>query len=293
MENINMLLDKINEIGYKEISKQEKHEILSKLWVKVWENLDDQDFPIQEVYNTYLNHENTSFIIDQPPIIKKIDLEKIKETLLNFEKNHYLTQEEAIMLLDWTINNARYSIEKLGIFIMENSLNGYCELGQVLTIMPFEKIGLKVTKNCARECFFYPYNYVFGTVTFPIFADKITMKTYLLDVSYRQFFTTTRCNEGMYNVKGFFDLPTSPAPGYFVEDKEFAKKLMADGYILLTEQNAKKYGEPFYKTSLEKGEISNFSEDYFENILKKTGDYIITDFEDLLLEFPNKKTKMK
>ncbi len=291
MEKLEILLQKINFVGYQNIPNQEKHKILSILWENVWNEIKDSNFPLEEVYNTYLCNESTSFLINQPPIIKKVDIEKVKEALFHFEKHRYFTQEEVYLLLDWSINNARLNIEKLGVFIANNSLNGYCELGQLLTIMPFEKIGLSVTKNTTHTSFLYPYDHAFGTVTFPVLLGTIVLKSYLIDVTYRQFFTTIRCNEGMYFTKEAFDLPHFPAPGYFVKDKKFAKKLMADGYILLTEQNAKKYGEPFYKCSLEKGENTYFKGNYLKNILEKKEAYLTKDIEELNIEFPYRKSK--
>ena len=49
-------------------------------------------------------------------------------------------------------------------------------------------------------------------------GEKIEEKTFLIDTTYRQFFTSIRCNEGMYLNKS--NEINRPDPGFFVKNKE-------------------------------------------------------------------------
>lgn len=168
-------------------------------------------------------------------------------------------------------------------------MNGYCELGQSLSIRVFEKLGLKVTKNNASDLMNFDLNHNFGTVTFPIkYDNKIIEQSFLIDTTYRQFFTSIRCNEGMYLNKS--SEISKPDPGYFVKDKDFAKNLMRDGYILLDEITAKLYGEPFYLASLDKDDIVIVNNiDFYNNIVNSISDYKldIEELEGLEVSFPS------
>ena len=164
--------------------------------------------------------------------------------------------------------------------------------------MPLENLGLEVTKNSATTCFNYPFNHVFGTVTFPYQDDgRVVDKTYLIDSTYRQFFSTIRCNEGRYYIEEEnTNLKVAPDPGYFVTDINFAKTLMKDGYIELNSENAKKYGEPFYKAGISLKNIKslhNSSIDYYSNIIFNNEDYKVNknELDGLNLVFPIIKSK--
>lgn len=95
---------------------------------------------------------------------------------------------------------------------------------------------MKVTKNTARYCFDYPYNHAFGTVRFSIVENgKPVEKYFLIDTTYRQFFIKEKCSKIHYYLGDMI----APTIGYFIEDEEFAKTLMEDGFIELTPLTAK------------------------------------------------------
>ena len=304
MKALKEILNTIMDIYNKDLDNDKKHELLSTLWTRYYKLSEKLNIKLDEAYNLYLIGENESYIIYQEPERKRIDKEKLQEVL-----NHYkeikdnnleegLTSEEIKILLDYSVENARIAFDSLGINVKTNSLNGLCELGQALTIMPLENLGLKVTKNSASLCFSYPFNHVFGTVTFPYQDnERVIDKTYLIDSTYRQFFSTMRCNEGRYYTEEEnTGLKVAPDPGYFIEDKAFAKTLMRDGYVELTEENAKKYGEPFYQASISLKDIKlphNSDIDYYSNIMFNNEDYKVSksELEGLNLVFPsNEKT---
>ena len=195
-------------------------------------------------------------------------------------------------------------IRGFGISVEENSLNGFCEIGQVLTIMPFEEKKFKVTKNTANHSFGYPWNHAFGTVTCTVEKDNQQVeKTYLIDITYLQFFTSTRCNEGRYDaLEENTMMPTSPDPGYFLitkKEKRFAQELIEKGYVELTEEHAKIYADGFRKASLLKEERDTVLPeiDAKRQILETSIDYVFNSEElkdfDIPSIFPtqNKLTK--
>ena len=305
METLKEILNTIMEVYNEDLDNDKKHQLLSTLWTRYYKLSEKLNIKLDEAYNLYLIGENESYIIYQEPERKRIDNKKLEIAL-----NHYneiknngfkegLTEEEIKILLDYSVENARKSFENLGINVKTNSLNGLCELGQALTIMPLENLGIEVTKNSATACFNYPFNHVFGTVTFPYQDNgRVIDETYLIDSTYRQFFSTMRCNEGRYYTEEEnTNLKVAPEPGYFITDIDFAKTLMKDGYIELTKDNAKKYGEAFYKASIPLKELYKLdtkdNKDYYSLILLDNADYIVrkSELEGLNLEFPKTSNK--
>ena len=234
MEILKDILNTIMNVYNEDLDNDKKHKILSALWTRYYKLSEKLNINLDEAYNLYLIGENESYIIYQEPERKEINKEKLQETLKHYKKikdnvfKEGLTEEEIKILLDYSVENARKTFDSLGINVKTNSLNGLCELGQALTIMPFENLGLEVTKNSAGLCFNYPFNHVFGTVTFPYQDNgRVVDKTYLIDSTYRQFFSTMRCNEGRYHKEEEnTGLKVAPDPGYFITDIDFAKTLM-------------------------------------------------------------------
>ncbi len=305
METLKEILNTIMNVYSHSMSNDEKHKLLSSLWTKYYKLSDEMGVKLDEAYNLYLIGENESYRIYQEPERKIVDNKKLVEALEHYNEvknNNFkegLKEEEIKVLLDYSVENARRAFEMLGINLKTNSLNGLCELGQALTIMPFEDLGFSVTKNSATICFNYPFNHVFGTVSFP-YQDhgRVVDKTYLIDSTYRQFFSTIRCNEGRYYTEEEnTNLRVAPDPGYFIEDIDFAKTLMRDGYIELNNENAKKYGEAFKKASISLDEIDKLSEldniDYYTFIISSNEDYNVNynELDGFSLTFPKDKER--
>lgn len=302
-------LDQLSDVYMRYYNNDERHKAAAELWTKYYKRSKEMGISLDEAYNMSLMYENESYIINQNPIRQKIDSKTVSEIVhklyfANKENEESkmlvdgITYNEANILLMWSVENTRKILSKMGIDIENNSLNGFCELGQAVSLLPYEELGLYVTKNKAKECFNYPYNHAFGTVSIPIIDnDKVILKTYLIDTTYRQFFSTVRCNEGRYYIDENDDgIETTPAPGFFVKDKEFAKKLMGNGYIELTEETAKKYGEPFYLSSLKLGEKkSDLNFNYYNSIIKNIGSYSIDldEIEDFNYNFPIEVDEVK
>ena len=290
MEELNQMLSLIMEIADKDIDNDQKHKLISELWTNYYKLASLLNVELDE--NVSLLLENSSFIVKQDSIKKEIDYELLNETIKKIKNNWGIAEEEAINLLNWTIENTKSNLStilnQLGRDVESDSLSGFCEVAQALTLMPLENIGIKVTKNNATDCFEYPHNHAFGTATFNIIEDNnLVEKTYLIDATYRQFFTTSRCNTGLYYKKN----GSSPDPGYFANEK-FARNLLKNGYIELNEITAKLYGLPFYKSSLSINSDA-IDIDYYNNIINGVSIYLATpsDIEDFNIDFPKNKSR--
>lgn len=249
---------------------EEKHEILADLWTKYYQLCEEKGLYLEESDELCLDGENKSFIFVTNTELKSPRFEYLENalrklnsnTLFDPENDNYnvsFSEQEAESLLDWTISHARKSLRNLGIDVLGTSLRGLCELGQALTLYPFQQKDFIISINQARLSFDYNKNHYFGTVTIPVINNnQVIEKVYLLDLTYLQFFSTVRCNEGMYDAyeeNGFSK--SSPDPGYFLtseEEKAFAKELVEKGYIELTDETAKMYAKGFRKSSLSKEE---------------------------------------
>lgn len=76
-------------------------------------------------------------------------------------------------------------------------------------------------------------------------------KSYIVDLTYLQFFSVSRCNKDMYKEKDGLTY-MAPDPGYYYmenRDKEnVARAILENGYIELNEDNLKTYLDSFYET---------------------------------------------
>lgn len=299
MEKLAKILNLILETSEKNIDNDEKHNLLSELWTKYYKLAKELNVSTNEAYNINLITEENSFIVNQESVNNIMNYEMLSNSVDKIKNNIPLSLEEAKNILNWTVFNTKRNLStilnSLNLDVNKCSLTGFCEVSQALSLMPLESIGLNVTKNRAQDCFEYPYNHVFGTVTFQISENSKTVnKTYLIDITYRQFFKTNKCNEGIYYIEDEYGDNAVPDPGYFA-DKEFAKKLLKDGYIELTEETAKLYGLPFFKSSLD---INNKEKkcniDFYNNIMNNTFIYSAydTDLEGFDFEFPHYKSRL-
>lgn len=281
MEELEEVLNEIEKTYYTMEISNEKHQKLERLWTAYYQILKKENIESSRGYQLYLLGENESFMTEARYKIPVIEKEKLQEVLGKLERNITLTEEEMKVLLNQAVSYARKMIGSFGISVEENSLNGFCEIGQALTIMPFEERNFKVTKNTANKSFGYPWNHAFGTVTCTVQEeDTYVEKTYLVDITYRQFFSTNRCNEGRYDaLEENTSLPTAPDPGYFLtteREKLFAQELIENGYIELTEENAKIYADGFRKASLLKDQRDSILPeiDAKKQILETSMDYV-------------------
>lgn len=185
------------------------------------------------------------FTIDQKPTLHQID----EESLFSLNPNEGLTKQQAIELLKWTVNNTRQNIDK-SINDRKNeqdsvydnsSLTGWCGFSQFSSLYPLSEMGLKITVNNISE--FGGNRHAFGTVEIPILDNgEIINKRYIIDCTYRQFFTLP------FNVVSRY-IHTKPDIGLIIntdsEETKFAKELLQNGFVEATKENLEKYIKPF------------------------------------------------
>lgn len=211
---------------------------------------------------------DTLFIIESTPFDYEINEEKKNGALAHLEatleRNEVelvegLSKEEAEILLQCVVQNTRLALAKQEGNVenfMKASLDGACGYAQGLTALSLEELHVPITINNTR---FFPdcqIRHAFITCTFPIQeASKTTLKHFLIDTTYRQFFRTIYCNEGrLYNGDSSVKNKTGIDPGYYLmqsqEGQDFSKELLTKGYIELTDENMRLYGFGFSCTSL-------------------------------------------
>ena len=282
---LNQILDSIENYYFTDIgSNHGKALIVSEKWREYFMLASEYKIDIPRAYDLFLLGENNCFIVDAVNEIPHVFIQDILDAVNNLQnvlerrannEEVGISYDDAILLLKWAISNTRKQIASFGVDVVNNSLNGFCDFSQISSLLPFENIGLAVTKNAIEDVFGSVNHHVFGTVTFPIIdGDKVEEETFLVDPTYRQFFTATRCNEGRYFV-ALEDLnPIGPDPGYFMDDDikiEFANSLITNGFILFNEENAKIYGDAFSYSNVSIDDVSKS----FPIIEKTSGrDYI-------------------
>ena len=204
------------------------------------------------------------YLVDQKPERFEID-----EDLLttNIDVSQGLTEDEAIELLKWTSNNTRDNLNisnkmrNSSADVYDNdSLGGSCGFSQFSTLYPLKQLGLKVTINNIGEI--GEGRHAYGTVIIPIKkGNEIVNKRYLIDCTYRQFFTVPNNIISRY-------LNTRPEIGfYIVNDSEeviFAKELMKNGFIEATDENLKKYLKPFFSMKFDIEGLSKVDKEFLK-----------------------------
>lgn len=235
--------------------------------------LSDKIKIIDKIKNTFRKimgyQEGKRFMIDIKPTLKQytdIKLmkianieEKLKEVLEENIKNKSLIdgikENEAEILLEWTVQNAREGLEKAANEkIKDMDFLGYCGVGQGITGFTLQNMGLNPNiinvnptfgKNVGRHAFV--------TVRIPIKNEEgnINNKLYLVDTTYKQFFLRDEVtiSNGTYIKDKKFGGKVAPMAGYWVlrmkKGTKFAQELLEKGFIEFTEENAKIYGDGF------------------------------------------------
>ena len=220
--------------------------------------------------------EGTKFIIETEPVFRKfteIELmklavieEKLKDSLYKNKNNNVITEgiskKDAESLLAWVVQNARENfIAHSNISLKEESLLGFCGFGQGITAITLENMGLFPNLLNANPTFSNQAGrHAFLTVEIPIKQDngEIENTAYLVDTTYRQFFLrneVTNCY-GEYIKDKRYGGRVAPLAGYWIlqmpNGKEFAAELLSKGFIELTEENAKIYGDSFTLEGIER-----------------------------------------
>ena len=284
------------------VSKKNKY---MKLIVKLFNSKDkNRDNLLNEAYIVYkkycyehnlLDDFNANFllserfIISSEPEIKYIDnnkvaiaIEHLREITFGCKPNDGISPDEVTLILDWVVQNSRSIISENFQNICKSSLYGLSDYTQALTLLPFENLNIPYTVNDTKHFNNGSESHSFGTVTFPVkLENTVKNKQYLIDITYRQFFTIVNSSYGK-----FYDTrkDIGPSAGFYVciteEGKKFASELLKKGYIELTVNNARIYGSGF---ECEKLNINNYKDCY--KIINSNGEKyinIINNKQDLL-----------
>lgn len=214
------------------------------------------------------------FVIDQKP--KRFDIDESLLSDLDIENG--LTEEQAQELLKLIVNNTRDNLNNSSSYkdddVYENdSLLGACGFSQFSSLYPLQKLGLHITINNIWDiggCL-----HAYGTVVIPINNNgNIVPKRYLIDCTYRQFFTIPFNVVSRYKkflLKYTDKVPnrktlSTPHPGFFivddVEESNFARELLQNGFVEASMENLKKYFKPFYSMLYDYYETSRIDEDF-------------------------------
>ena len=198
---------------------------------------------VQKIEQKILNKE----IISDEEIISLLNyIVYLTAIKLKQEHNIDLTTSPMINMCDTVTNIAGFLLEQLGIDIR------YLETQQV------------ISSSATGHSF--------------LIANIQENNTYLIDLSYRQFFLKENCSMSKFQKIGNLVI-ISPDPGYYYEvnreDREVAITILEHGYIKLTEHTAKVYCDSFnttkrgYKdTSFSTTNISGSI--YLSSLLKKS-----------------------
>lgn len=191
--------------------------------------------------------ENLDFVVRDVPVFEKHFFGDIE----NLVKEPCLSEKQAHRLLDFIVFFTREKLEYLlGGSIKDADLIGYCGFAQYLSLTSLLNINKEITINnissFTNEKYF---RHAFGTVNIPVKKGKsIIFKRYLIDVTYRQFFTKMLCFDSLYH-----------DPGYFLTCKfrskknlRFVSELIRKGYVELTEDNLLIYVRGFLYSAIER-----------------------------------------
>lgn len=187
-----------------------------------------------------------SYVVDFNPFsIKDIDIiyfANIESKIINKES---LSQNEVNDFLDIINYMARVKINP--------NLDNYdnkCDLAISILYHYFKKLNCSVFSNATHSAI---TNSIVGHsfLTLQLLVDE-KIKNYLIDPTYIQFFKKNKCTTNNYYISPMYKdiVLITPDPGFFIKEemKELCKFLLNHGYMELTEESARMYGDSFYNT---------------------------------------------
>lgn len=198
---------------------------------------------------------NKSYIIEsEPTIITDMDVERVRLAVDNYnhakDSDSVISIDDVNVILEYVVQNAR-KIMSNNLDINTSSLLGECGHAQNYVVIPLSNIGVQVSVNNSK---YFPYCdsvHAFAVATFDVIEDgKNVKKRFLIDPTYRQFFSTLLACYGRYFLKSHNPKQViAPMAGYHIirEKNGFniAQKILKDGYIELTDEVLLAYGHSF------------------------------------------------
>ncbi len=192
---------------------------------------------------------NCSYIIPSQPKTAE-DTEDAQIIYNNYDLDKWVTLTEVDDILTDAINAFRNYYNTVNNDIETSSLKGQNSLAIQIISSIFANHGLMMEVHNINEIPNINIDHQFMIVTFNVKQkNQVRPVSFLIDATYREFFASIDCNQGVYydteKAKG-------PAAGYFVcqtpGGQLFASSLLTDGYIELNEKNYGYYIDGFIKS---------------------------------------------
>lgn len=187
-----------------------------------------------------------NYIINfNPYTTNNIDIYYLSNIENKIKNKESLSAEETNDLLNIIIYLTRQKIN--------SNLDNYdnkCDLSQSILYYYFKNLNCNIYPSMTQNVI---TNNIVGHsfLTLELLVDN-KIKYYLLDPTYIQFFKKDKCSIDNYYISPKYPdyILLTPDPGFFIKDemKEQAIFLLNHGFIELTEETAKMYGDSFYNT---------------------------------------------
>lgn len=206
---------------------------------------------------------------DTLPLIETFESNIINPILDKIALKNSLTEEEAGILIRWISSKTKEGLQiatcqASGRDISWDNLFGACGVGQGISGLICQNLGLEITTNNIADTI-SDYRHAYLSVEIPI---ENSIKTYIVDCTYRQFFTLWWLN------------PKEKSVGINMQEddnlKNFADHVLKNGYFELTKENWESY--QYGSTGIKK----NLSYEEIKKILKNNQDEL--DYEEAELE---------
>ena len=218
-----------------------------------------------------------TFVMNTVPVTKSVDKMKFFSARNKIKSNEQLSKDEIEVVLDFYVGECRRALEKgLGININTDPLTNRCDLAQKLIGAALEQAGVIVYPQETHKTI---HPEVPGhSFLIAIFNND---EPYLIDLTYRQFFLKENCD--VERLKVYEDsIILAPHPGFFASSKKemmaTAHTILERGYVPLTDEHAKHYGDSFYFAKTGRGGYSDISGSVYKNaFLKENHVYSLTE----------------
>ena len=181
-------------------------------------------------------------------INKKINDDSILKIEEMCKEGIPLSVEDIQILLENLSYVVREKIaEYEGTNMDDYSFSYKCDLAQSMICYYLNSIGINAKPINTNEVI----NGVTGhSFVIASYNTEVGEKLFLIDPTYIQFFNKENCNASKYVILKN-QVCISPDPGFFIvenHEEDRVKPLLEDGYIELTEEVAKAYGDSFFQT---------------------------------------------
>lgn len=173
------------------------------------------------------------------------DIDSVKNIENKVLNSEVTSREEIETLLKHVILETR----KLVTDDINESYINKCDMCQSIMSNYLDRIGIMNYPNMTQHSISdYIVGHSFVVATFKVEDEDVN---YLLDPTYKQFLIRDNCLPTKeINLKRMRIL--SPDPGFYISlaDKTLIEEFVYNGFMELTDYNAKVYGDSFYKTKI-------------------------------------------